>query len=143
MFEEDLSKDKSAVILTILLRIIMDLENPIYLEIQDDFLFEEEEEEERNLQLRAPKRYMRDGQNPFEFYNEWEFKRRFRFLKDSVMFGILPLIEEGLSKINNRGLPIPPVIQLLVCLRFYSSASFQVSRFYILINTFIKIVICI
>ncbi|EZA54569.1 Putative nuclease HARBI1 [Ooceraea biroi] len=32
----------------------------------------------------------------------------------------------GLVKINNRGLPIPPVLQLLIRLRFYASASFQV-----------------
>lgn len=107
----------------------MDL-NPINLEIQDiDFIREEEErEEEYNIQIRVPKRYIRDAENPFDLYNEWEFKRRFRFTKDSVMFGILPLIEEGLAKVNNRGLPIPPIIQLLVCLRFYSSASFQVSN---------------
>ncbi|XP_015182539.1 PREDICTED: putative nuclease HARBI1 isoform X2 [Polistes dominula] len=41
------------------------------------------------------------------------------------MFRILPLIEPNLSKINNRGLPIPPVFQLLICLRFYATASFQ------------------
>lgn len=104
----------------------MDLENPVNLEIQN--LYDMDEEEEEGLQLRAPKQYIRDGQNPFEFYNDWEFKRRFRFSKASVMFGILPLIEEGLAKINNRGLPISPVMQLLICLRFYSSASFQVSN---------------
>jgi len=78
--------------------------------------------------MRVPKRYIRDNQNPFEVYNEREFKRRFRFSKNSVLFGILPLIEEGLAKINNRGLPISPVLQLLICLRFYSTASFQVSN---------------
>ena len=89
-----------------------------------DFLSEEEEE----IQMRAPKRYIRDGQNPFDFHNEWEFKRRFRFSKHSVMFGILPLIEEGLARINNRGLPIPSVLQLLICLQFYATASYQVSN---------------
>lgn len=34
-------------------------------------------------------------------------------------------VEEGLAKINNRGLPISPVLQLLICLRFYATASFQ------------------
>lgn len=94
-------------------------------EIEDINLSSGEEEE---MQIRFPKRYIRDGQNPFEFYNEWEFKRRFRFAKDSVMFRILPLIEEGLSKVNNRGLPIAPVLQLLISLRFYATASFQVSN---------------
>lgn len=85
-------------------------------------------EDEGEVQVRVVKRYIRDGQNPFEFYNEWEFKRRFRFSKQSVMFGILPLIEGGLRKINNRGLPISPMLQLLVCLRYYATASFQVSN---------------
>ncbi|KYQ52449.1 Putative nuclease HARBI1 [Trachymyrmex zeteki] len=75
--------------------------------------------------IRIPKRYIRDANNLFEFYEESEFKRRFRFCKESVLYGILPKIEEHLMKINNRGLPIPPAIQLLVCLRFYASASFQ------------------
>ncbi|KYN19485.1 hypothetical protein ALC57_08178 [Trachymyrmex cornetzi] len=91
----------------------------------DELNFSNDEEEEEWL-IRAPKRYLRDYQNPFEFYSEWEFKRRFRFSKNSIMFGILPLVEEGLAKINNRGLPISPVLQLLICLRFYSTASFQV-----------------
>lgn len=103
----------------------MDLENCI--EVQDINRISSEEEEEEEI-VRIGKRYIRDGQNPFEFYNEQEFKRRFRFSKHSVMFGILPLIEDRLTKANNRGLPITPVLQLLICLRFYSTASFQVSN---------------
>lgn len=76
--------------------------------------------------IRVPKRYIRDGENPFEFYDDTEFKRRFRFSKESILYGILPKIEENLTKINNRGLPISPAIQLLICLRFYASASFQI-----------------
>lgn len=103
----------------------MDLAN---LNIQDiNFFNEEDEEDEENEQIRAPKRYIRDKENPFEYFNEQEFKKRFRFSKDSVIHGILPLVEEGLAKINNRGLPISPVFQLLICLRFYATASFQVS----------------
>jgi len=116
----------------------MSMEN---LEIQDiNFPSNEERgDEEYCVQMRVPKRYIRDGQNPLEFFNDWEFKRRFRFCKNSVMFGILPLIEEGLTKTNNRGLPIPPVMQLLICLRFYSTASFQVSNKYILFFRYIYI----
>nr|XP_012224567.1 PREDICTED: putative nuclease HARBI1 [Linepithema humile] len=75
--------------------------------------------------IRIPKRYIRDANNPFEFYEESEFKRRFRFSKESILYGILPKIEQYLTKINNRGLPVSPAIQLLVCLRFYASSSFQ------------------
>lgn len=77
--------------------------------------------------MRAPKRYIRDWVNPFEFYSNREFKRRFRFNKDSVLYGIQPKIEEGFRN-NNRGLPIPPIFQLLICLRFYATGSFQVRR---------------
>jgi len=90
--------------------------------------FWSDDEEFEYLPIRAPKRYLRDYQNPFEAYNDWEFKKRFRFAKNSIMFGILPLIEEGLSKINNRGLLVTPVFQLLITLRFYATASFQVSN---------------
>lgn len=99
----------------------MDLQE---LDLQDLNNIPNPEEEERLI--RAPKRYIRDGHNPFEFYNEVEFKRRFRFSKEAVMYGLLPKVEEDLTKINNRGLPITPVLQLLVCLRFYATASFQV-----------------
>jgi len=80
--------------------------------------------------VRAPKRYIRDWIDPFQFYNNKEFKRRFRFNKNTVIYGILPKIEEGLACINNRGLPILPVLQLLICLRFYAIGSFQVSKIY-------------
>jgi len=103
----------------------MDVENCRNIEIQDVNFSSDEKEE---VQVRIGKRYIRDAQNPFEFYNGREFKKRFRFSKDSVMFGILPLIEDGLTKANNRGLPISPVLQLLICLCFYSTASFQVSN---------------
>lgn len=78
--------------------------------------------------LRAPKRYIRDWIDPFEVYTNREFKRRFRFYKNSVLYGILPKIEETLARVNNRGLPVPPVFQLLSCLRFYATGSFQVRK---------------
>ncbi|XP_067204599.1 putative nuclease HARBI1 isoform X1 [Linepithema humile] len=102
-----------------LLKIILFLE--IMEEIND---IEDIEDDFENVE-RVRKRYIRDGQNPFEFYNNLQFKKRYRFNKDSVLYGILPKIEEGLQKINNRGLPIPPVMQLLICLRYYATASFQ------------------
>lgn len=94
-----------------------------------DYTDSDESSEEENVQQvpRTPKRYIRDGQNPFEFYGETEFKRRFRFSKHSIIHGILPRIRNNLLKVNNRGLPISPEFQLLICLRFYATASFQVS----------------
>lgn len=113
----------------------MDLENLV---IHDINFFNEEENNDGVREIRAPKRYIRDNQNPFEFFNEQEFKKRFRFSKNSVIFGILPLVEEGLAKINNRGLPISPILQLLICLRFYATASFQVSSTHTLTHFFDK-----
>jgi len=84
--------------------------------------------------VRAPKKYIRDWVNPFEFYSNREFKRRFRFNKESVLYGILKLkklkskIEERLANINNRGLPVPPVFQILICLRCYATSIFQVKK---------------
>lgn len=70
-------------------------------------------------------RYICDAQNPYELYDEYEFKSRYRFDKDTVLYGILPKIHDGLAKVNHHGLPIPPELQLLVCLRYYATASFQ------------------
>lgn len=105
----------------------MDIENigNVNIEIEDIEL----DDNERH-HVRAPKRYIRDWINPFEFYSNKEFKRRFRFNKESVLHGILPKIEEGIAVINNRGLPVPPVYQLLICLRFYATSSFQVKERY-------------
>ena len=79
--------------------------------------------------IRIPKRYIRDGQDSFEIYSNVEFKKRYRFDKNNVKYRILPKIEQGLIKTNNRGLMILPIIQLLICLRFYATASFQVIMF--------------
>ncbi|KAJ3628551.1 hypothetical protein MTP99_015850 [Tenebrio molitor] len=87
-----------------------------------------EDSEEDDAEVRVhhiPKRYIRDALNPLEFYRDVEFKRRYRFSKDAVLHGILPLIQNALAKNNNRGLPVQPVMQLLLCLRFFATASFQ------------------
>lgn len=54
------------------------------------------EEDDVVVVTRIPKKCIRDGQDPFQFYNEDAFKRRFRFNKETIKFGILPKIEEGL-----------------------------------------------
>lgn len=76
---------------------------------------------------RLPKRYIRDTEDPFRFYSELEFKKRYRFSKSTIQQRILPLIEETLKTPDNRGLPINPVMQLLIALRFYATGNFQVS----------------
>ncbi|KAF5296930.1 hypothetical protein FQR65_LT10080 [Abscondita terminalis] len=72
------------------------------------------------LYLRYPeRRYLRDAENPMEFYNSVKFQRRFGFRKETVNT-LISLLFEDENHANNRGLPIPPIIQLLVALRFYA-----------------------
>nr|CAI5854434.1 unnamed protein product [Callosobruchus analis]CAI5858474.1 unnamed protein product [Callosobruchus analis]CAI5863380.1 unnamed protein product [Callosobruchus analis] len=78
------------------------------------------------LENRVPRRYIRDMENPLELYNGREFKKRFRFSKDVFQNVLVPLVEERGPQ-TNRGLPVHPVIGLLLTLRFYATGSFQVS----------------
>nr|XP_034192316.1 putative nuclease HARBI1 isoform X4 [Osmia lignaria] len=91
----------------------------------DDIEDIEDIEDIQNEHPEITRRYIRDGSDPFDCFDEEEFRRRYRFTKDSVLNGILPTIEAGLQKGNNRGLPIPPAMQLLICLRYYATASFH------------------
>ncbi|XP_066596517.1 putative nuclease HARBI1 [Prorops nasuta] len=59
-------------------------------------------------------------------YNENEFLKRYRFSKYSTIYGLLPLVEDDLKKINNRGSPIPPIIQLIIALRYYATNNYQI-----------------
>jgi hypothetical protein len=79
-----------------------------------------------DTQMRLPKRYLRDLADPLIFYENEEFRMRFRFRKATVVQVLLPLVEDDLKKADNRGLPISPMFQLLLALRFYATASFQV-----------------
>lgn len=82
-------------------------------------------DEEGDIHIIREKRYVRDAIDPFTAYREHEFHIRYRFSKECVMYGLLPLVKDGLTKPDMRGLPIEPVIQLLICLRFYATSSFQ------------------
>ncbi|KAL1488809.1 hypothetical protein ABEB36_014605 [Hypothenemus hampei] len=75
--------------------------------------------------LRISKRYIRDLSDPFQIYNELEFKSRFRFSKRTVRDVLCPIIQEVLQKNCNKGLPFLPIQQLLVTLRFYATENFQ------------------
>lgn len=96
----------------------------------EDFLgfidFFEENEDELIRVVRIPKRYIRNAANPFEFYTDHHFKQRYRFSKIVVRDIILPLVQDELSKPNQRGLPLSPIQQVFITLRFYATASFQV-----------------
>ncbi|KAH7984749.1 hypothetical protein HPB52_023707 [Rhipicephalus sanguineus] len=70
-----------------------------------------------------PQPLFRDRPNPMEHFTESEFPARFRFTKNSVkkLLECLPL-EESCS---NRGHPLPPMMQLLIALRFYGPGTLQ------------------
>ncbi|CAN7939490.1 unnamed protein product [Ixodes hexagonus] len=59
-----------------------------------------------------------------ELYNDGQFLARYRFTKNTVreLLAMLPLQASS----DNRGLPLTPMLQLLVTLRFYGAGTFQV-----------------
>ncbi|XP_075733015.1 putative nuclease HARBI1 [Rhipicephalus microplus] len=71
-----------------------------------------------------PRQQLRDRLNPMKHFTDSEFLARYRFTKSSVkeLLECLPF-EESCS---NRGHPLPPVMQLLITLRFYGAGTFQV-----------------
>lgn len=77
------------------------------------------------------KRYIRDA---FTAYLEREFHIRYRFSKNHVMYGLLPLVKNSLKKPDMRGLSIEPIILLLICPRFYATGNFQVIFYITFLN---------
>ena len=68
-------------------------------------------------------RIYRDRSNPFELYDDVGFLYRFRLDRNTVLW-LLDQLEGQLDKIQNKGISVPPVIQLLVTLQFFGSGSF-------------------
>ncbi|XP_063220149.1 putative nuclease HARBI1 [Bacillus rossius redtenbacheri] len=95
--------------------------------MDDPRLFDEEYldfiQRVENRENHHPRRYLRDGQNPCEFFSDIEFVKRFRFSKQIVMDTIVPLVAADNN--DRRGLPLPPVLKVVIALRFYGSNSFQ------------------
>uniref|UniRef100_A0A6P7HB24 Uncharacterized protein LOC114348516 n=1 Tax=Diabrotica virgifera virgifera TaxID=50390 RepID=A0A6P7HB24_DIAVI len=65
---------------------------------------------EQNDILQVPRRYIRDMQNPLQFYSDNEFRKRYRFRKQTVIEIMLPVIYDEMVKINRRGLQFPPIV---------------------------------
>ncbi|KAH7985140.1 hypothetical protein HPB49_026584 [Dermacentor silvarum] len=74
--------------------------------------------------VRPLQRNLRDRQNPMEFYSDQEFLARYRFSKATVLelLTMLPLHQNT----DGRDCPVPPLLQLLVTLRFYGAGTFQI-----------------
>lgn len=73
---------------------------------------------------RVPRRSLRDRENPMELYSNEQFVARYRFSKETVRELLLMLPLEASD--HNRGLPLTPMQQLLLALRFYGAGTFQV-----------------
>ena len=79
------------------------------------------------LRLRAApriRRVLRDRSNPFDLYDDSQFRKRFRFSKVTVR-NLLLMVGPLLEHRDNRGCALSPVLQLLLALRFYSTGCFH------------------
>jgi hypothetical protein len=66
---------------------------------------------------------LRDMSNPMEAFSDRKFKEKFRFSKDTVRNMLLPLVYESLKAKHGRS--HPPIMQMLITLRYLASNSFQ------------------
>ena len=68
-------------------------------------------------------RIFRDRENHLEFYNEDELYTRYRFGRRNILF-IFGLLKNEITHPTKRSLALPPLLQLLICLRFLGCGSF-------------------
>ena len=64
-----------------------------------------------------------DRENPLEMMPETEIFKRFRFRPDTILF-IVGLLEPMLKRDTLRGCALPPLLQVLVTLRFLETGGF-------------------
>ena len=69
-------------------------------------------------------RHLRDRFNPLEEYDDEDFRLRFHLRKDSVS-NLVKILDKDLQHQTRRGLPLTPMQQVLIALRFYATGTFQ------------------
>lgn len=74
-------------------------------------------------ELLRRERVIRDRTNPFTFYDDFDFLKRYRFTKETVLL-LNDELGDTLERRKDLGYSIPPTIQILVALRFYGTGSF-------------------
>lgn len=79
------------------------------------------------VDLLVRQRALRDRIDPISNFSDNEFFDRFRFPKDVVLSQILPLVSTELESTTERNHPAPPIIQLLIALRFYATNDFELT----------------
>ena len=72
-------------------------------------------------QIKVP-RLLQDWTNSLEMFTE-EIFSRYRFRWATILF-ICSLVENALKHPTNKGSPLPPLLQVLVALRFYATGAF-------------------
>ena len=77
-----------------------------------------------NLSLRR-ERSFRNRVNPLELYATNELYDRFRFTRHGIAF-LANLIQGALRNQTERSFAVPPIIKLLLTLRFLATGSFQI-----------------
>lgn len=69
-------------------------------------------------------RHLRDRFNPLEEYDHEDFRMRFRLRKDSVS-DFAKILDKDLQHQTRRGLPLTPMQQVLIALRFYAESYWR------------------
>ena len=72
----------------------------------------------RNIHVRQI-RHLRDRLDPLEEYDDEDFRLRFCLTKDSVS-DLVKVLDKDLQHQTRRGLPLTPMQQVLIALRFYA-----------------------
>uniref|UniRef100_A0A3B4V1M9 DDE Tnp4 domain-containing protein n=1 Tax=Seriola dumerili TaxID=41447 RepID=A0A3B4V1M9_SERDU len=75
-------------------------------------------------QNRVPQRKLRDRLNPLEFYDKDEFLSRYSFTKETRL-ELGRWIGPTVKHRSDRNAAVPPMLQLLVALRYYATGCFK------------------
>lgn len=80
------------------------------------------EAEEHKAPKAKPTKGLSDSENPLEYLSNDIFVRTYRFKKETVQ-DILQMILHGLTYDTNRGHPVPPIINLLITLKYFATGK--------------------
>ncbi|XP_066585512.1 putative nuclease HARBI1 [Prorops nasuta] len=107
---------------------------------QDD---DDNENQIANILIQRRPRILRIRRNWLEIYDDVDFEKRFRLTKENTYI-VLQKIEHKLRHDTERNNAIPPVIQLLVFLRFTATGSFilNVADYFGISKTSAEVIIC-
>lgn len=76
----------------------------------------------KKINLENPYRGLKDSGNPLEAMEDTEFFNSYKFSKKTI-YDVMELIKQGLITHTNRGTPIPPLIELLITLKYLTTGK--------------------